>query len=120
MDYIRLRNIRLHAYHGCLDEEKILGSTFEINVQLGLDLSRAGKSGKIEDTVNYAEVYDLIRREMQQRENLLEKAAYRTAEKIMDTFPQVECVEFSLAKLHPPLPGQMEKSEITIRLKRHS
>jgi len=118
MDYIRLKNIRIFARHGCLDEEKLLGAEFLINVQMGLDLSTAGRSGNIEDTVNYAEVYALIRKEMRRPEKLLEKAAYRIARKIMDRFPAIREIRFDLAKLHPPLPGQTEQSEISIFLQR--
>ncbi|NPA43216.1 MAG: dihydroneopterin aldolase [Chlorobi bacterium] len=118
MDIIRLRGIRLFARHGCLDEEQVLGAEFELNLTLELDLSEAGRSGHIEDTVDYAAVYALIYREMQKREKLLERAAYRIARKILETFDRVQRVECALAKLHPPLPGQIERSEVVIRLDR--
>ncbi len=119
MDYITLKNIKIFARHGCLPEESILGTDFVITVKMGLDLSKAGKSGKIEDSVNYAEVYALIEREMQQSEKILEAVAHRISEKIMDTFPLVQELEFHLAKQNPPLPGEVEQSVISLYRKRN-
>ena len=118
MDYIILRNIRLFARHGCLDEENIIGAEFLINIKVGLDLTPAGQSGKIEDTVNYAALYELVREEMKKDEKILEKVAYRIAKKIMDEFPVIQEIDFSLTKLHPPLPGEIEQTGIELHLKR--
>jgi len=119
MDILRLKNIRIFARHGCLDEESRTGAEFLINVSMELDLSKAARTGRIEDTVDYARVHGLILHEMQKRENLLERIAYRIARRILEEFPALESVEFSLAKLHPPLPGEIEQSEVVIRMKRH-
>ena len=119
MDYIKLTGIHIYANHGCLDEEKILGAEFLINIKAGLDLSIAGKTGKIEDTVNYAEIYALVLEEMKIQEKILEKVAYRIAIKIMRTFPKLKSIEFSLAKLHPPLPGEIDRTEIIVHLNRN-
>ncbi len=118
MDYIILKNIKIHARHGCLKEEAILGTDFLITVKMGLDLSVAGRSKRIEDTVNYAEVYELIRKEMQKPEKILEAVAYRIVEHIMSKFPLIREIEFQLAKQNPPLPGELEQSMIILHRKR--
>ncbi len=118
MDYILLKDIKIYARHGCLPEESILGTWFTVNIKMGLDLSVAGRSGKIEDTVNYALIYKLVKTEIQKPEKLLESVAYRIARKIMNDFPLIETLEFRLAKQNPPLGGEVGQSEIVLNLKR--
>jgi dihydroneopterin aldolase len=118
MDYIILDGIKIHAHHGCLKEEAVLGTDFVVSVKMGLDLSVAGRSGRIEDTVNYAEVHALILEEMQKPEKIIEAVAHRIAERIMNEFPLVRELEFRLAKLHPPLPGETERSIIILNRNR--
>ena len=118
MDYIILDGIKIHAKHGCLKEEAVLGTGFIVSVKMGLDLSVAGRSGRIEDTVNYAEVYALISEEMQKPEKIIEAVAHRIAERIMNEFPLIQELEFRLAKQHPPLPGEIKQSVIVLNRKR--
>ena len=60
MDKIRIDDIKIYAYHGVLPEEKKNGQYFYVSAELELDLKKAGVSDKLAQTVNYAEVTDLI------------------------------------------------------------
>jgi dihydroneopterin aldolase len=52
MDCIHLTGIRSYGYTGYLSEEQVLGQWFEVDLTLWLDLSAAGKSDAIEDTLD--------------------------------------------------------------------
>jgi dihydroneopterin aldolase len=115
MDYIILENIRIHAKHGCLQEENILGATYEITVKIGLDLDTASRTGDINDTVNYAGIYKLIREEMQIPSKILEQVAGRMANRILEASELIRELELRLSKLNPPLPGQVGRSTIVLK-----
>lgn len=56
-DKLVLRGLRFHGFHGVKLEEKKLGQKFVIDVDVWLDLSDAGKSDDISDTVSYTDIY---------------------------------------------------------------
>lgn len=60
-DVIHLRGLEFYAYHGALPEEQVLGQRFIIDMDLFSDLSRAGSSDQVEDTIHYGEVYQVIK-----------------------------------------------------------
>ena len=59
-DKIIIKDIKIFAYHGVLKEEKVLGQNFIINLEMYTSLKKAGKSDSIDDTVNYAEIYEKV------------------------------------------------------------
>ncbi|MCR5403911.1 MAG: dihydroneopterin aldolase, partial [Butyrivibrio sp.] len=61
MDRINLTGMEFYGYHGCLPEEREKGQRFYVDVEMFMDLSPAGKSDDLNDTVNYAEVFEYIR-----------------------------------------------------------
>ena len=60
MDKIKLQEMAFYGHHGVDSEENTLGQRFFIDVEMDLDLSGAGESDNIEDSVNYAEVFSLV------------------------------------------------------------
>lgn len=111
---IRLKNMKFYAYHGVLPQEKIAGNSFLVNVELTADLSRSFETDHVKDTVNYASVYDLIKEEMAIPGELIEHVASRIFDRIKRSFPQINALEVRLAKLNPPVDGEMEAAEVTI------
>lgn len=57
VDKLVLRGLRFHGYHGVLKEEQKLGQKFVVDVDAWLDLSKAGETDSLEDSVSYAELY---------------------------------------------------------------
>ena len=58
---IRLNNIQLYAYHGAYEHERELGSNFEFDIAFEADLDKAANSDDLNDTIDYAKVYEQIR-----------------------------------------------------------
>ena len=111
---IKLKNMRFYANHGVLPQEKITGNNFVVNVTFTADVSRSFETGDVADTVNYAAVYDLVKAEMAVPSELMEHVAGRIFSKIKRSFPVINKLEVRLAKLSPPVSGEMEASEIII------
>ena len=87
--YIYLQDLRFHAYHGVEAQERIVGNDY------------------LMDTVNYADVYRVLEQEMQVPSNLLERVAYRIADRIFRRFAFVKSIDIRLTKLNPPMGTNM-------------
>jgi dihydroneopterin aldolase len=114
MDYIELKNMVFHARHGVLEQEKKVGNTFTVSLKLYLDLSIAGQSDHLKDTLNYAEVFEIVKKEMAVPSNLLEHVASRIIQTIKHAFPRIVKIQIRLAKMRPPVNGEMGEAVIVI------
>ncbi|MDR1632581.1 MAG: dihydroneopterin aldolase [Dysgonamonadaceae bacterium] len=115
MDCIELKNMIFHARHGVLEQEKTVGNTFIVSLKLYLDLSVAGQSDQLKDTLNYADVFEIVKREMAVPSNLLEHVATRIISAVKQTFPQIVKIRIRLAKSRPPVGGEMGEAAVGIR-----
>ena len=70
MDKIVIKGLRVFAYHGVNPEEKENGQTFELDITLHTDLSRAGMTDDLNDTINYASVAKLASAVMLQEKTI--------------------------------------------------
>ena len=119
MDTIHIKGLRLFAYHGVNPEEKRDGQTFVLDLRLGADLSRARRSDRLEDTVNYAAVVKAVRAAFTaQSFDLIERAAQAVCDAVLEGFPQVEEVSLLLQKPEAPVSAEFDYMavEITQRL----
>jgi dihydroneopterin aldolase len=104
VDSIRLSGIRSYGYTGYLSEEQVLGQWFEVEIALELDLSLAGQSDNIEDTLDYRQVIATIQNLVKTSKfALVEKLATAIVEAILE-FPQVNKVQLQLTKPNAPIP----------------
>ena len=119
MDKILVRGLRVYAYHGVFPEEKREGQPFLLDITLALDLSRAGVSDDLADTVSYADVADTARRAMTERAcNLIECAAARVAEGILAVYPPVKAVTVRLCKPNAPVDAEFDYMAVEITRER--
>ena len=113
MGLIKLKNIKVYAYHGCLVEEKKIGSDYRIDLTVKADLTDAAASDKLSDTVDYVHLNKIVKEEMAIRSKLLEHAAERILVRILDEISMVEKVTVDVSKINPPIGGNVEM--VTIR-----
>lgn len=114
-DVLRLRNMRFYGRHGVLPEEEVLGQRFEVDVEIHLDLRVAGRSDELQDAIDYAAVYDIVRGiVIGERFGLLEALAERIAVRIHEVFRPPE-IAVRVRKPHPPVPGDFDGVEVEIK-----
>lgn len=101
--YILLSDLRFHAFHGVLPQERLVGGNFVVDLRVGYPLAQVMTSDQVDDTLNYASLYALVEREMQQPSSLLEHVAGRIAQAIAKTFPQALSIDLTLTKQNPPM-----------------
>lgn len=102
---IELSNLTFHAYHGVLSEERLLGNTFNVDLTLEADISEAILTDDLTHTINYAEAYDIVKREMEIPSKLLEHVCGRIGTALLHHFPTLQRVEVKVTKHNPPIEG---------------
>ena len=106
-DTIRLHNMQFYAFHGVNPEEKTLGQRFEVDVALSVDTRPAGLSDDLRQTINYAQVYKVVRRTVEEeRFDLIEALAETLAARIGRAFAP-DGVRICVRKPHVPLKGSV-------------
>jgi len=112
MSLITLENMEFYAYHGCFAEEQIIGTRFLVDLFLETDTSEAEDSDDLSKTVNYQEIYLLVKKEMEHKSRLLENVAHRIIEQIALDYPQVKSIKVKVSKMNPPLGGKIERVSV--------
>lgn len=104
MDKIIIRSLRLFAYHGVNEEEKINGQDFVIDLTAYLDLSRACESDDLNDTVSYAKLIKTVRRVFTaEKYDLLEKCAGVIADAVLSEYSEIGEVIVKVMKPDAPI-----------------
>ena len=106
--------MEFHAYHGCLEHEQQLGNTFIVTIGMEIDTSIAGTTDELIHTLNYQQVYDVVKAQMDIPSKLIEHVGQRITDTLFHAFPQIECLEVRLSKMNPPLGGKVDR--VTIEL----
>lgn len=118
MSKIILDKMEFHAYHGVLEHEKTLGNTFLVTVEMEIDTEKAAFTDHLEDTINYKLIYMAIKKQMEIPSQLIEHAAQRIVDKLMNKFPRILSLKLHFSKLNPPLEGKVEKVTIVLQVSR--
>ena len=109
MANILVQGIKLYAYHGCLPEEAVIGGNYIVDVSIEADLRKPSKTDKLNETIDYVTVYEIVKKEMSVRSKLIEHVAQRILDKLKKKFPKTELIEVKVTKLNPPIEGDVEK-----------
>lgn len=109
---ISINGIRIYAYHGCLDEEAAIGGNYIVDVKIFTDYSEAAVKDDLSLTVDYCEVYSIVKSEMAVRSKLIEHAARRIAESLKSEIANVEKVRVKLTKINPPVNGTIDNVSV--------
>lgn len=101
---IELRNLQFYSFHGLFEEEKKAGGEFVVDVWAKFPAEdHALKS--IDETVNYAALFTIIKDEMSQPRELLETIAQSIAEKIYAKYNVIKEVGIRIEKKKAPIVG---------------
>ncbi|MDO4729177.1 MAG: dihydroneopterin aldolase [Bacteroidota bacterium] len=118
MGRIILNNIRVYAYHGCMEEEAKIGSEYSVDLEVKASLVKSAKSDNLHDTVDYVLLNAIVKQEMAIRSQLLEHVANRIIDRIMKECTKVERVKLKVAKINPPIEGDVQDVSVVMKKKR--
>ena len=118
MGIIEIEEMDFFAYHGCFEEEKIIGNKFTVYIRIETDCRKAAVSDNLQDALNYQLVYQLIKKEMEIKSNLLEHVAERIIYRIQKNFHAAQHVRVKISKMNPPIEGVMKCVSVTLESER--
>lgn len=110
---IEIRNAQFYAFHGVMEQEQIVGGHYTID--LSLKIAQLPDSDEIGDTVSYADVYEILKREMAIPSKLLESVCKRIIESIFSEQQLVNEVTITLTKVTPPMGGDNLSAAVTVK-----
>ena len=117
MSTISIEQMEFYAYHGCFKEEQIIGTRFLVDLYLDTDTEGAEESDDLAHTVNYQEIYLLVKKEMEVKSKLMEHVGRRILDSISSNYPQVSFAKIKISKMNPPLGGKMNNVSLTMTTK---
>jgi dihydroneopterin aldolase len=116
VDRIRISGLRELGVHGVLPEEQVRPQPFEIDVELVVDVTAAGASDDLDDTVDYSAVCEAVSRVVSSEQyRLLERLATRIAD-VCRADPRVVSAIVEVRKLHPPVRAMIDY--VAVRVER--
>lgn len=118
MGTIKISNIRVYAYHGCLVEEGKIGSDYRVDLAVKADLKKSAKTDHLADTVDYVHLNKIVKEEMAVRTKLLETVASLILDRILLEIPIVNKAKIKVSKLNPPIGGNVEMVSIIMERNR--
>ena len=118
MGIIKIKNIRVYAYHGCLVEEGKIGSDYRVDLDVKADLKKSAQTDQLADTVDYVHLNRIVKEEMAVRTKLLETVASSILDRILNELGLVTCARVTVSKLHPPIGGNVELVSVIMKRKR--
>ena len=114
MDYLQINKMQFHAFHGVYEQENKIGNTYIVDLKLGANYNNACKSDKLEDSINYASVFDEVKSVMNIPCKLIEHLAENICSRLKSKFPQIQTIEIKVTKKNPPISGQIESVSIIL------
>lgn len=111
---ITLHEMRFYAYHGVFAQEQRVGNHFIVELSFWADIAESLHRDELEETISYADVYEVIKAEMTIPSRLLEHVVGRISERLFATFPRMQRIALTLSKCNPPFPGEVHSAAVTL------
>ena len=112
MSKIYINNAWFYSFHGCLHEESLIGAEYIVNVVVETNTDEAEKNDNLKSTVDYVDIYNAIKIEMDKPSKLLESVMERMIASIKKISPVITVVDVSIKKLSPPIGGNVDSVEL--------
>lgn len=118
MGVIKLNNIKVYAYHGCLVEEGQIGSDYRVDLRVEADLSEAAITDKLSDTVDYVHLNHIVKEEMAIRSKLLEQVCKRILDRAFKEISMLTKATVKVCKINPPIGGDVASVSVALTKRR--
>jgi 7,8-dihydroneopterin aldolase/epimerase/oxygenase len=111
---VSLEGLEFHAYHGVYAHERSSGNKFEVDILVETDFDESAFRDELTGTLNYEDVYVVVKTEMERPSKLLETVANAIAEKTLTKFEEAISVEVKISKFNPPIGGVCKKASVVV------
>lgn len=114
--FIFISGLKFHAPVGVLEQEKVVGNDIIVDLRIGYPFSEALQNDNLDNTLNYAEVYNLIKKDVHTPVSLLERLAGKIASDLQKTYPKITSLDIRITKKNPPMGADCEGAGVEIHL----
>lgn len=104
-DIVSLEGMLFYAYHGVFEEERTIGNHYVVDVSIHTSFQQAVDADDLKGTIDYGEVYEVVKQIMDVPTQLLETLAGRMVQQIFNHFASAQAITVSVAKNTLPLVG---------------
>lgn len=111
MSSIHIQGMRFRAYHGCIAEEQLSGTDFEVSVHAQLAIHTAATTDNLLDALDYCAVYEIVKDEINIPSQLIEHVAGRIYNR-MKIFNFITHCTVEISKLNPPVNGYIARATV--------
>ena len=115
---VKVENLKIYAFHGCMDEEKVIGSDYIINMKAVCFVGEKVFNDDITQTVDYVDLARIAKREMAVRSKLLEAVIKRIIDASFKEIDSLEELCVSVSKINPPINADVKSVSVTMSKKR--
>lgn len=120
MDKIYINEMEFYGYHGVLPEETKLGQRFRLSLIVELDLKKAGETDDLNETVSYADIFDLCKDIVEGKPyQLIEAVAEKIAGDVLTNFAKINRVTVKVIKPDPPIRGHYQSVAVEVIRENH-
>jgi dihydroneopterin aldolase len=111
---IEIAGLSLYTHHGVSEAEREVGQRLVLDLRLDIGETDATVTDSIEDTVDYAEVCQLVALVAQQRSHrTLERLCATIAERLLDDY-ELEGVWVKASKPEPPIALSVDEVSVEV------
>ena len=112
---IILNEMKFYSYHGVLPQENTVGAEYKVSLDIETDFSEAAATDNLDGTINYAEIYEAVKKEMNIPAKLLEHLAYRISKRLFADFPTIKSIEITIFKENPPMGADCKNIGVRVK-----
>lgn len=116
MDKLVLKNLKFRGLHGYFEEERVNGNDFEVDLTFHTSLQESALSDDLTKTIDYSVVQQIVASIMLgESVKLIETLAYRIGSALIARYSKILSLEVSIRKMNPPMNGETEYAEVTMK-----
>ena len=114
MNCIKVHGIRTFSFHGCLEEEKIIGGNYIVDVEIYCDFKPAALKDDLSKTIDYVAIKEIVVKQMSIRSKLIESVAYNIVYEIKENFSMANNCRVEIKKINPPIDGDIDYVSVLV------
>lgn len=110
-----LEGLEFHAYHGVYPHERSSGNKFQVDISVETVFSDSAFRDELEGTINYEDLYAIVKAEMEKPSKLLERVGHSIATQTLSAFSSAQQVEVKISKFNPPIGGVCRMASVVVK-----
>ena len=111
---VKVENLKIYAYHGCMKEEKVIGSDYIVNITAVCFVNKEVFQDVINGTVDYVDLARIAKEEMSIRAKLLEVVVKRIIDRSFKEIMVLNKISVTVSKINPPINADVEAVSVTM------